>query len=49
MLVGTIGLVIWAWLIFAILEWDNPGTLGVFLATTTPTWIKYPSTSIYLG
>ncbi|MGB7404847.1 MAG: potassium transporter TrkG, partial [Pacificimonas sp.] len=27
----------------------GPLTLGVFLATTTPTRIKYPSSKVYLG
>lgn len=28
MLVGTLGLILWAWVMFAALEWTNPGTLG---------------------
>ncbi len=28
MLTGTVVLILWAWVIFAALEWNNPGTLG---------------------
>ncbi|MGI3170052.1 TrkH family potassium uptake protein [Pseudooceanicola sp. C21-150M6] len=28
MLVGTLGLILWGWFTFAVLEWTNPATLG---------------------
>ncbi|WP_108483664.1 TrkH family potassium uptake protein [Oceaniglobus ichthyenteri] len=30
MIVGTFGLILWGWAMFAVLEWTNPGTLGQF-------------------
>lgn len=33
MIVGTLALTLWAWVLFATLEWSNPGTLGAIDST----------------
>jgi trk system potassium uptake protein TrkH len=41
MLVGSVILIFWAWLIFAALEWNNPGTLGQLGTTGSRIWASW--------
>lgn len=41
MLVGTVGLTAWAFALFAVLEWNNPGTLGLYSATGDKLWVSW--------
>lgn len=41
MLVGTLVLILWAWLMFALLEWNNPGTLGQLGTTSSRIWASW--------
>jgi len=41
MLTGTAGLIIWAWVAFAVLEWSNPGTLGGLEGTGAKLWASW--------
>lgn len=41
MLVGTLVLILWAWLTFALLEWNNPGTLGQLGSTSSRLWASW--------
>lgn len=41
MIVGTAALILLAWLTFALLEWDNPGTLGGLDGTTARLWASW--------
>ena len=41
MLVGSVILIFWAWVIFAVLEWNNPGTLGQLGTTGSRIWASW--------
>ncbi|MGB7406451.1 MAG: potassium transporter TrkG, partial [Pacificimonas sp.] len=41
MLVGTLGLTLWAFVMFAWLEWSNPATLGLFSDTGDKLWVTW--------
>lgn len=41
MLVGTAGLLLWAYVAFAALEWNNPGTLGALESTADKLWVSW--------
>ncbi|MEM8826360.1 MAG: TrkH family potassium uptake protein [Pseudomonadota bacterium] len=41
MLVGTTGLIIWAFFLFAWLEWDNPATLGLQSGIGDKLWVSW--------
>jgi len=41
MLVGTLGLIIWSVAATAVLEWDNPGTLGALHDTASRLWAAW--------
>ncbi len=41
MLVGTAGLIVWAFVTFATLEWNNPGTLGGLPSTPAKLWASW--------
>ncbi len=41
MLVGSLILILWAWLTFALLEWNNPGTLGQLGTTSARLWASW--------
>ncbi len=41
MLVGTAALILWGWVTFAALEWNNPGTLGGLKDTGTRLWASW--------
>jgi trk system potassium uptake protein TrkH len=41
MLTGTAGLILWAWGMFAVLEWTNPGTLGGLESTSARLWASW--------
>ena len=41
MLVGTVILILWAWVTFAVLEWNNPATLGQFGTTGARVWASW--------
>ncbi|MGB7418047.1 MAG: TrkH family potassium uptake protein [Erythrobacter sp.] len=41
MLVGTGGLILWAFILFALLEWDNPGTLGLYSSVGDKLWVSW--------
>ncbi len=41
MLVGSVILIFWAWIIFAALEWNNPGTLGQLGTTGSRIWASW--------
>jgi trk system potassium uptake protein TrkH len=41
MLAGTVVLILWAWLGFAVLEWSNPGTLAGLETTSARLWASW--------
>ena len=41
MITGTIALILWAWICFALLEWNNPGTLGGLDGTAARLWASW--------
>ena len=41
MLSGTLVLILWSWLMFALLEWNNPGTLGQLGTTGARLWASW--------
>lgn len=41
MLTGTTGLILWAWVTFALLEWHNPGTLGGLDSVGAKLWASW--------
>lgn len=41
MLSGTAVLILWAWVVFALLEWNNPGTLGGLDGTGARLWASW--------
>ena len=41
MLAGTVVLILWSWVIFAALEWSNPGTLGGLGSTGARLWASW--------
>ncbi|MFQ6550763.1 TrkH family potassium uptake protein [Aestuariibius insulae] len=41
MLIGTLFLILWGWLLFAALEWSNPGTLGSLETTGERIWASW--------
>ena len=41
MLVGTLGLIVWAVLTFATLEWNNPATLGQYAHWWEKAWVSW--------
>ncbi|PHR14277.1 MAG: Ktr system potassium transporter B [Sphingopyxis sp.] len=41
MLVGTAGLLAWAFVVFAALEWNNPGTLGALNSNGDKLWVSW--------
>ena len=41
MLAGTLGLIVFAWVMFALLEWRNPATLGGLDGTATRIWASW--------
>ncbi|MGB3721678.1 MAG: TrkH family potassium uptake protein [Pacificimonas sp.] len=41
MLAGTLGLTLWAFALFIILEWNNPGTLGQYAQIGDKLWVSW--------
>lgn len=41
MLTGTAGLILWAWVMFALMEWQNPATLGGLDSTSAKLWASW--------